>query len=80
MAKCLRCHKGGKSRRARNWQDWQLCYPCAKILHPKEYEDEGPCNPQGTGGRRGGVAQYNDFTTSNILAGECKVIITNSNK
>jgi len=69
MAKCLRCGKGGKSRRARNWQDWQLCYPCAKILHPKEYEDE---HPHGTGGRFMELADYNDFTTSNILSEECK--------
>jgi len=73
MAKCLRCHKGGKSRRARNWQDWQLCYPCAKILHPKEYANE---HPHGTGGRGAEPATYNDFIVNNILSEECKGKIT----
>lgn len=64
MAKCLNCGsgKGGRSRKSKNWRSWQLCYECAKELHPKEYENE---HPHGIGGRGCAAAKHEDFLVVN---------------
>ena len=45
MATCLGhrfgtgCHHRSRSTQKRvNWEKWQLCYHCAKILHPEFYK------------------------------------------
>ncbi len=47
MATCLGhrfgtgCHHRSRSTQKRdNWQKWQLCMKCARILHPKYYENK----------------------------------------
>ena len=47
MATCLGhrygtgCHHRSRSTQKRdNWENWQLCYNCAKKLHPEFYKDK----------------------------------------
>jgi len=63
LAKCLNCGFSGRTRRAKNWKKWQLCYKCAKILYPEEYENE---NAHGTGYRYPKETKYADFLTMDI--------------
>ena len=47
MATCLghrfgtECYHRSRSTQKRdNWELWQLCYKCARILHPEYYKDK----------------------------------------
>ncbi len=47
MATCLGhrlgtgCHHRSRSTQKRdNWELWQLCYKCARILHPQYYKEK----------------------------------------
>ena len=47
MARCLGyrygtgCqHRSRSTQRRENWEKWQLCYKCAKVLHPEYYKDK----------------------------------------
>jgi len=65
LAKCLNCGFGGKSRKAKNWQKWQLCYQCARELHPEEYENE---KRHGTGYRYPKETAYADMMEVPIVS------------
>lgn len=47
MAQCLGhkegtdCyHRSRYTQKRDNWENWQLCYKCARILHPEFYKNE----------------------------------------
>ena len=47
MATCLGhkygtgCFKRNRCTQKRlNWENWQLCHKCARILHPEHYKDK----------------------------------------
>ena len=47
MAQCLGyregtdCyHRTRDPQKTDNWEKWQLCYKCARIIHPEFYKDE----------------------------------------
>jgi len=47
MAQCMGhrygtgCYHRSRSTQMRdNWENWQLCYKCARLLHPKYYKDK----------------------------------------
>lgn len=44
---------------AHNWKEWQLCYPCARKLHPEYYAGK---KEHGTGGTYLKAESYSDFT------------------
>ena len=33
-------HISRSTQRRENWENWQLCYECARILHPKYYKNK----------------------------------------
>jgi len=33
-------HRSRSTQMRDNWEKWQLCYKCARLLHPKYYEDK----------------------------------------
>ncbi len=32
-------HRSRSTQKRTNWEQWQLCYRCARILHPEFYKD-----------------------------------------
>jgi len=63
LAKCLNCGFSGRTRRAKNWKKWQLCYKCAKELYKAEYKNE---KPHGTGYRYPKETHYGDLVSTEI--------------
>ena len=62
MAQCLGhrfgtgCYHRSRSTQMRdNWEKWQLCYKCARILHPKYYEGK---NDHGVRTYKGSDTRY----------------------
>jgi len=33
-------HRSRSTQKRDNWENWQLCYECARKLHPKYYKDK----------------------------------------
>lgn len=33
-------HRSRSTQKRENWQNWQLCMKCARILHPEFYKDK----------------------------------------
>ena len=33
-------HRSRSTQRRENWENWQLCHKCARILHPEFYKDK----------------------------------------
>jgi len=33
-------HRSRSTQKRENWENWQLCYPCAKKLHPEFYKNK----------------------------------------
>ena len=33
-------HRSRSTQKRENWQNWQLCYKCARKLHPEYYKDK----------------------------------------
>jgi hypothetical protein len=37
VLRCKGCKKVYVNPQADNWSNWQLCYKCARVLHPEIY-------------------------------------------
>jgi len=72
LAKCLNCGFSGRTRRAKNWKKWQMCYACAKELYPEEYENE---KAHGTGYRYPKETRYADMMEVPIV----KLLVAKNN-
>jgi hypothetical protein len=57
--------KTSGDRDAINWGNWQLCYDCARILHPEYYKDKPH---HGTGENKLNVRVYEDLVTIPMLS------------
>lgn len=33
-------HRSRSTQKRDNWENWQLCHSCARILHPEHYKDK----------------------------------------
>ena len=33
-------HRSRSTQKRVNWENWQLCHKCARILHPEYYKDK----------------------------------------
>ena len=54
------CTRASKYTTAMNWKLWQLCYGCARKLHPEAYEDQPN---HGVGDNKLNVKVYSDLIT-----------------
>ena len=77
MATCLGhklgtgCHHRSRSTQKRvNWENWQLCHKCARILHPEFYKDK-----KNHGVRTVGTVQYSQLSYG--IDKEEKILVDN---